>query len=153
MALTPKQEAFTRAYIETGNASEAYRRSYDAGNMKPETINRNAKALLDNNKIATRLAEYRQEVAARTLVTAELLTDRLMRIAQKGEDKDTEPGLSVARASLMDIAKLNGLIVDKAELAGKDGGAIQLEQVRNDADAFARAVVSLAARSGAAGTT
>lgn len=127
MALTPKQEAFARAYIETGNASEAYRRAYDAGNMKPETINRNAKALLDNNKIATRLEEYRKEVAKRTLVTAELLTDRLMRLAQKGEDKDTEPGFSVARASLMDVAKLNGLIVDKAELAGKDGGAIIAE--------------------------
>lgn len=148
MALTPKQEAFARAYIETGNASEAYRRAYDAENMKPETVNRSAKELLDNPKIAARLAEYRQEVAERTLVTAELLTDKLLRIAKKGEDKDTEPGLSVARASLMDIAKLNGLIVDKAELAGKDGGAIQLEQVRNDADAFARTVASLVARSG-----
>jgi phage terminase small subunit len=28
MILTPKQEAFAQAYIETGNASEAYRRAY-----------------------------------------------------------------------------------------------------------------------------
>ena len=26
--LTPKQEAFCRAYVETGNASEAYRQAY-----------------------------------------------------------------------------------------------------------------------------
>ncbi|SQE31532.1 Terminase small subunit [Mannheimia haemolytica] len=27
--LTPKQEAFCLAYIETGNASEAYRQAYE----------------------------------------------------------------------------------------------------------------------------
>ena len=27
--LTPKQEAFILAYLETGNASEAYRRAYN----------------------------------------------------------------------------------------------------------------------------
>ena len=36
--LTPKQEAFARAYIETSNASEAYRQSYSASRMKDETI-------------------------------------------------------------------------------------------------------------------
>ncbi|MGU9998175.1 terminase small subunit, partial [Bordetella avium] len=39
MALTPKQEAFALAYVETGNASEAYRRAYSAERMKPETVN------------------------------------------------------------------------------------------------------------------
>lgn len=29
--LTPKQEAFAQAYVETGNASGAYRRAYNAG--------------------------------------------------------------------------------------------------------------------------
>lgn len=37
--LTPKQETFCLAYIETGNASEAYRQAYDAENMKPDTVN------------------------------------------------------------------------------------------------------------------
>ena len=36
--LTPKQEAFACAYVETGNASEAYRRAYDvAPDCKPNT--------------------------------------------------------------------------------------------------------------------
>ena len=35
--LTEKQEAFCRAFVETGNASEAYRRSYDAKNMGQNT--------------------------------------------------------------------------------------------------------------------
>ena len=40
--LTPKQENFCLAYLETSNASEAYRRAYDSENMKPESINVNA---------------------------------------------------------------------------------------------------------------
>ncbi len=53
--LTPKQEKFCYKYIETGNASEVYRRSYDAENMKSETVNREAKKLIDNPKITTRI--------------------------------------------------------------------------------------------------
>jgi phage terminase small subunit len=41
--LTQRQEKFCLAYIETGNASESYRRAYNAENMKPVTINRKAK--------------------------------------------------------------------------------------------------------------
>jgi hypothetical protein len=51
----------------------------------------------------------------------------------------------------MDAAKLNGLVVDKSELTGKNGGAIQMEQVKNDAAAFARSVAGLSARSGTTG--
>jgi len=66
--LTPKQERFAQKYVELGNASEAYRQAYDASDMKPETINRKAKELLDNGKITARvdhlhdLARRRHEV-------------------------------------------------------------------------------------------
>lgn len=118
MVLTPKQEAFCLAYIETGNASEAYRKAYDAEAMKGATVNRSAKELLENPKITARLSELRERAVERTMVTVDMLTERLLRLAQKGEDKDTETGFGVSRMSLMDIAKLNGLVVDKRELSG-----------------------------------
>jgi phage terminase small subunit len=40
--LTQRQETFCLAYIETRNASEAYRRAYNAGKMKPATVNKRA---------------------------------------------------------------------------------------------------------------
>ena len=55
--LTQKQEDFCLAYIETRNASEAYRRAYAAEKMKPESINRKAKELMDSGKIAARLGK------------------------------------------------------------------------------------------------
>ena len=57
--LTPKQEHFVAVYLKTSNASEAYRQAYDCSGMKDATINREAKVLMDNHKIATRLAELR----------------------------------------------------------------------------------------------
>lgn len=116
--LTPKQEAFCLAYIEIGNASDAYRKAYASENMKPTTINRNAKALMDDSKIATRIAALRDKVEAKTFLTIERLTNDLLRIAKKGEDLAEAPGLSVARASLMDAAKLNGLVTDKLDVKG-----------------------------------
>lgn len=118
MALTPKQEAFCLAYMETGNASEAYRMAYDADGMKGATVNRSAKELLENPKITARLSTLRERAVERTMVTVDMLTANLLRIAQKGEELAEASGLSVARASMMDVAKLNGLVVDKAALTG-----------------------------------
>ena len=71
MPLTPKQENFCLAYLESGNASEAYRRAYNAAKMKPETVNRNAKALLDNTKITTRIDELREPAVEAAQMTVE----------------------------------------------------------------------------------
>lgn len=57
--LTPKQVSFCHRYLESGNASEAYRQCYSAEKAKSEAINRSAKELLDNPKIAARLDELR----------------------------------------------------------------------------------------------
>lgn len=69
--LTPKQENFCLVYLETGNATEAYRRSYNVSRMKPESINRSAKKMVDNGKIAARLDELRAPVREAAQLTLE----------------------------------------------------------------------------------
>lgn len=88
MGLTAKQEGFCLTYLETGNASEAYRRVYDAENMKPETVNKRASELLDNGAIAGRLADLRGPVvkAAQMKLEAHLEALRVLR------DKAVEAG-------------------------------------------------------------
>jgi phage terminase small subunit len=45
--LTPKQQAFVLAYLETGNSSEAYRRAYPtAGKWKPAAVREEAERTL-----------------------------------------------------------------------------------------------------------
>ena len=116
--LTPKQEAFCLAYIETGNASEAYRRSYNAGKMKAETITRNAKALLDNNNIATRLQELRAPAVEKAQLTLEqhlLDLQRLRDLAEASEKFGPAVTAEMARG------KASGFYVDRVEHSGKIG--------------------------------
>lgn len=79
--LSPKQEAFALAYLETGNASEAYRRAYEAADMNPASVNREASALLGNPKITTRLEELRAAQQQRHAVTVDRLIGELAAIA------------------------------------------------------------------------
>ena len=69
--LTIKQENFCNKYLESGNASEAYRRAYSCEKMKPETINIKACELLKNGKIMVRVKELQNELKAKSDVTKE----------------------------------------------------------------------------------
>lgn len=114
--LTGKQEAFCIAYIETGNASEAYRQAYNAGKMKPETINRTAKELVDNPKIAARIQELRAPAVEKAQITLEQhLADlrRLRDLAEASEKYGPAVTAEMARG------KAAGLYVDKVEHSGK----------------------------------
>ena len=137
--LTPKQEAFAMAYVETGNASEAYRRSYNAEKMKPETVNRTAKEQLDNPKIAARLAELKAAHVERHEITVDDLIRELEEarsIAMAGERQ--QPAAMVAAS--MGKAKLLGLIVDKAENKNDNRTTVlfDAEQVKRMAGALLR---------------
>jgi phage terminase small subunit len=117
--LTLKQEAFCLAYIETGNATEAYRQSYSTENMKPATVNRNAKTLTDNNKIIARLAVLQAEHRERHNVTVDSLTGELDEARLLALLKEL-PAAAVSAS--MGKAKIHGLLIDKQERAGPDGG-------------------------------
>lgn len=80
-ALTPKQEAFAVAYIKTGNASEAYRDAYGAGNMLPKTINEKASRLLNAGKVGARINELRLPALRASAVTVERTIEEAARIS------------------------------------------------------------------------
>lgn len=143
--MTPKQEAFCLAYIETGNASEAYRRSYSAENMKPESINVKASELLADGKITVRVAELKAEHAERHAVTVDMVRQMLLEDRMFAKECGTP---AAAVSATMGLAKLYGHLRDKVEHTGKGGGPIEVEQVKTDADAFTRSIAGLASRAG-----
>ena len=87
LTLTPKQENFCLSYLETGNATEAYRRSYDAEKMLPATINRSAKALMDHDKITARINFLREPAIIKARCTFEEHLDRLEDLSRKEESE------------------------------------------------------------------
>ena len=128
MALTPKQEAFCLAYLETGNASEAYRRSYSAENMKPESINRKAKDVIDNVKIAARIEALRKPALKRAQMTLEGHLADLQMLRDKALEADQ---FSAAISAEIARGKASGVHVEKSEqhLTGSVGFILEVAGV------------------------
>ncbi|MFC2112106.1 terminase small subunit [Bacteroidota bacterium] len=79
--LTKKQEDFCQAYVDSGNASDAYRESYNVSRMKTETINRSASELLKNHKITTRIEQLQQNLRKVSNIQRERLLYELFAMA------------------------------------------------------------------------
>lgn len=116
----PKHERFAQLLVKGKSASEAY---VEAGYSANDG---NAIRLKGNEKVQSRVAEIQERAAIRVEVSVASITERLLRLADKGEELAEASGLSVARAAAMDVAKLNGLIVDKSQIAGEGGGPLQV---------------------------
>ncbi|WP_423128239.1 terminase small subunit [Gaoshiqia sp. Z1-71] len=77
-----KQEKFCHAFLETGNASEAYRQAYSISpDIKDSTVNRKACALLKNGKVAARVSELQEELKKASDITKDRVLDELSSIA------------------------------------------------------------------------
>ena len=123
MALTPKQEAFALAYVETGNASEAYRRAYNAVRMKPAVINVKASELLANGNVAVRVAELQAAHVERHEITVDDILRELEEARTMAATLD-RPQVSAMVAASMGKAKILGFEVNRTEVTGKDGAPI-----------------------------
>jgi len=64
-----KQEVFAAEYVSNGNASEAYRRAYNANAMKLSTVHVRAHKLITHSKIAARVAELKAQISADNEIT------------------------------------------------------------------------------------
>ena len=121
MALTPKQENFCLAYLETGNASEAYRRAYDAENMNAQTVYKRASELLDNGEITARLEVLRAPIIAKAQITVEDLLAELEE-ARKLAMSIEAPAPAVS--ATMGKAKLLGMDKQVLEHTGPGGAPL-----------------------------
>ncbi len=126
--LTEKQEAFALAFLETGNAAEAYRRAYDvAPEAKDGWLYVEACQLLDNPKIALRLKSLRDQAERLSIFNLSAAMDEFEEARQLAQ---AEKNPSAMVAATTGKVKLFGLDKPaKIEHTGKDGGAIKTEDV------------------------
>lgn len=112
MALTSKQEAFCLAYIETGNATDAYTSAgYSAGSSE-KTRNEAASRLLKNSKVGARIAALRAPIAEKAQITLETHLADLGRLRDVAEQRGQ---LSAAIAAEIARGKASGVHVEKTE--------------------------------------
>ena len=75
--LTPKQEKFAQLYVELGNASEAYRRSYDVSDSTSnEVIHVKASELLSNGNVSVRVEELQNALKTKHNITQEWIIEQ-----------------------------------------------------------------------------
>lgn len=130
--LTGKQEKFAQAFVETGDASEAFRRAYDASNMNANSVNRKAHEAKNHVKISARIDQLRSKVAKRHDITVDTLLDKLNKVYTVALAAET-PQSSAAVQAVMGQAKLLGLDKQLIELSGEVGIRKTLDDFYGDA--------------------
>ena len=103
--MTPKQELFAQVYLETSNASEAYKQAYNT-QANANTVNRKASQLLKHPEVSTHIIELQNEQRKKHHLTMddilqELEQTRLLALKNKQ--------CSAAISATMSKAKLLGL--------------------------------------------
>jgi phage terminase small subunit len=125
--LTPKQEAFCLAYVETGNGAEAYRRAYD---VKAETSHSSiyvaASRLMSDAKISLRVKEIQKQAVELVLYSKQQALEEY-EDARARAMKDAQ--YSSAVSAVTGKAKLFGFHSDRVDHkhGGHDGGPIEVE--------------------------
>lgn len=135
--LTPKQEKFATVYIETGNASEAYRQSYDASAMNDNTVGKAAHELLKNPKVAGRIEELRAEHRERHKVTVDRIVEEFSHVAfaDAGDFYDWGPdGVTVKPKEQLTDAQRRAVAVVEQTVT-EAGGTIRVK-LHNKVDAL-----------------
>ena len=129
--LTPKQDDFCHKFLELKSASAAYRAAYDAEKSRPETVHRNAAALLNNNKIITRLDELRAKADQYTEITLEEVSTALRTALEMALDSGQS---SAATAAALGLGKLGGLVTDRQRIETVDEGQAHLDALQELAE-------------------
>lgn len=123
-----KHERFVQLLAKGRTQEEAYR---EAGYRGDRT---SASRLATKDNIQARLAEINEHIALRVEVSLASITEDLARIATQAEALKDSAGYSVARAAKMDIAKLHGLVIDKAKVETNNRTAIISDRPMTEAE-------------------
>jgi phage terminase small subunit len=108
--LTDKQERFVRNIIEGMNQADAYRSAYPNQRMSDKTIWETASKLMKNPKVATRLAELRNELAKPSIMTAQERLEWLTKLIMSDEESTSD---KLKATDIMN--KMQGEYVTKVE--------------------------------------
>ncbi len=136
--LTIKQEKFVQNIVKGMSQREAYKNSYNAKNMKDDTIDNKACNLFKQDKIRARYEELLKKIEDKTIMTAEERQIWLSKVVKgdikitreyDDEIKEYEPYMS-DRLKAMDILnKMSGEYTQKIELENEKPFEVNIKVV------------------------
>ena len=125
--LTPKQEKFAQEVAGGKTQSDAYRSAYDASKSTPKSVNEAASVLMSNVNISSRVEELRIPIVANVGITLESHLRDLMSLRNQAAEAGQ---FSASVSAEVARGKAAGIIVDKTELTGKNGGAMEIKVIK-----------------------
>jgi phage terminase small subunit len=144
MAFTPQQRRFCDEYtVDRNGTAAAIRAGYST--KYPE---RQAHLLLKNRGIATYIDFLTASKAAKIMSVD---PDWVMQGVVKVINDSNRSGDKLRGYEL--VAKILGMLKDKTEISGPDGGPIEMQRVEEDAAAFVASLKQLKKRTPQDGTT
>lgn len=141
-ALPPLQRAFAEEYIKDFNGSQAAQRAGSTSEY-PEKI---AYMWLQNPGVKAYIKHLSEERTNQLKIDQGFVIQKLLNALEKAERTNNQ---QVAVRTIELLAKHLGMLTDKQEITGADGGAIKYEKIKEDAESFTRAIARLAQRGGA----
>jgi DNA-binding transcriptional regulator YiaG len=117
--------------VATGNASEAYRRAYNTYGS-PETVAREAHALVTHPKVAPRIEELREQIAAYANLTPEAIAAEFTENRQHARDWHQACAMNTAterKADLLDLFHKRQLDIRQLSVTA-ELSAISVEELR-----------------------
>ena len=139
--LTPLQKRFGQEYIKDFNATQAVSRA----GYNTKYPNKQGHQLLDSPAVRAYIDQLLVDRSDTIEVDVNYVVKKITRAIERcdaaGKYNEVLRGAEL-------LAKYLGMFVERTEITGKDGGPIEYEKVKEDADAFSRAIAGLTARSG-----
>ena len=116
MQLSTKHKQFADSYIQSRNASEAYRIAY--GDKAETVVNASASRLLRNVKIRDYIVKVQTTKLTKTAekqdITRSFLIQQYLEVLEKAKEQSST--LNVAKNTLDSLAHISGLWLDKRTL-------------------------------------
>lgn len=140
--LTAKQMAFIEEYLSSLNQAEAVAKVY-----KTKNTGEMSKQLMKNPAIRFAIDGLKAIRSKNSDVTSDYVLKEVMAIVES--NKNGNPNAAMRGLEL--LAKHLGMLKDRTEISGPDGGAIEYEQkVKEDSESLQSAIAKLATRGGKA---
>lgn len=139
--LTEKQKLFVEEFCTTLKGSEA---AIKAG-YSPNGVSKTQNALRNSPHVKKAIAERMKKASDNTSITPEWVLRKIKATVDKAEQADKYNDML---RGLELLGRNLSLFVDRTEITGRDGEAIEYQRIEEDAAAFTSSVISLASRAG-----
>lgn len=140
-SLSDKQRVFCEEYLTDLNATQAVIRA----GYSTKFPNRVAFQLMENTAIRIAIDALRAERTKRSDVTKDFVLKGIQKAIRTAEENNNTNAMLRGYELL---ARHLGMFVERTEISGPDGGAIEHKKIEEDVADFTRSIASLSKRSG-----